>query len=345
MKSVTKHIVLLTPGFPQSESDTTCIPALQIFAAHLSQMQNYTVSVITFHYPATLSKYNWNGIPVYPLGSASRLAKPLLWRKARITLEQIHAENPITAAHSFWLGECALVGHWFSKKHQVKHLTTLMGQDALKNNFYAKLLPLRKLQLITLSAFHQTVFRKNYNIETNIIPWGINPENYTFSTEKKIDIIGIGSLIPLKNYDIFLEIVKGLHHEKPIKVVIIGDGILRDLLQKKINSLQLEKVITLTGQLRYPETMNLLAQSKILLHPSRYESFGLVFAEALQLKTNIVSARVGCYFNSENWITSQNQTELIEACRLLLQKEQEHIVENPFTISKTITAYNTIYHA
>ncbi|MGH2665141.1 glycosyltransferase [Flavobacterium sp.] len=343
MSKKNNHIVILTPGFPENETDTSCIPALQIYVKELRKLTGYEISVISFHYPKKKSVYNWNGIQVFTLGSSAIISKMLLWNKAYRVLKQIHRDKPITALHSFWLGECALVGHWFSKRNQVLHLTTLMGQDALKGNKYAKILPLKKLKLFVLSPFHQTVFNENYNTKAAIIPWGIHPDSFCHMPKKTIDIISIGSLIPLKNHALFIDIIAKINKTKSIKAVIIGDGMLRKTLEEKIRLLALENTIILKGQLSYDETMQYLAQSKILLHTSNYESFGLVFAEALQSNTMIVSKSIGCATASPNWRIAAHKTEMIEACNNLLSESFSETEENTFLIEKTIQNYLTIY--
>lgn len=340
-----KHIVILTPGFPKNEADTTCIPALQIYIKALKEISGYEISIISLHYPKTKGIHFWETIPVYTMGGNPFFTKIWLWQKVFRTLKQIHGENPIAAIHSFWLGECAFIGRWFSKKNKIKHISTLMGQDALKGNLYSKILPLKKLHLITLSNFQRNTFNKNYKVQTEIIPWGIAIENFYHLPKKTNDIIGVGSLIPLKNYDLFIDVIYQINQSKSIKAILIGEGILREKLQEKIRFLQLEKVIDIKGELNYDETLKYISQSKILLHTSNYESFGLVFPEALQSKTMIVSKEVGCAFPSSNWIISSNGSEMITACENLLLNSFSEKEENPFTIKKTVQHYLEIYNA
>ena len=68
MEIAPKHIVFLTPGFPENERDDTCIPALQIFAKQLQKQPHCKVTVVTIHYPSQKTEYVWNGIKVYSLG-------------------------------------------------------------------------------------------------------------------------------------------------------------------------------------------------------------------------------------------------------------------------------------
>jgi len=62
---------MLTPGFAENETDTTCIPALQIYADALRKHSGYEVSIVALHYPKKSSVYHWNDIPVQALGGSA----------------------------------------------------------------------------------------------------------------------------------------------------------------------------------------------------------------------------------------------------------------------------------
>ena len=344
MKANSKHIVLLSPGFPLNEADDTCIPALQIFTKKLQEEAGIKVTVVTVHYPFTSANYRWNNCEVHSLGIQNKKRNRLKsylqqWK----VLKRIQQDEPIDVIHSFWLGECALIGHYFSKKYTIKHLTTFMGQDAKKGNKYAYLLPLQQMKLVSLSAFHYQTIKNNFAVESAIIPWGIEENITPKSEEKTIDIIGVGSLIPLKKYDEFVSCIYELKKVMPhIKSVIIGEGNLFSALQKQIKSLDLENQIELKGALSYQETQAYMSKAKVLLHPSIYESFGMVFSEALSLNTAVVSRKVGFAEKAEHWLIGNNSEDFVKACLTFLQKKDS--IQPPYpSIEKTITSYLKIY--
>lgn len=339
-----KHIVLITPGFPLNEMDTRCIPALQIYCNALNKKEGIKLSVITLHYPFTTKPYEWNHIDVYPLGFQNRLSIPYFSNK-KVTrmIRIIYQNDPIDLIHSFWLGECSLAGHRFSKRNSIDHITTLMGQDAKKGNRYAKLLPLKEMKFVSVSKFQQDLFYKNYQVRSKLIPWGIDTNLMPPPEKKTIDIIGIGSLIPLKDHAEFINTISQLKNDFPgINAVIIGDGKLRSKLEKQINHLELEKNIKLVGSLSYAETQEHLAKSKILLHPSEYESFGMVFAEALANNTYIVSRRVGIAKNSAHWFICNTEKDFNKGCRKFLNSSSPNITEYP-RIETTVRDYFDLF--
>ena len=346
MNSIIKHIVFLTPGFAKNKQDSTTIPAIQIYIKALkSQQPELKITIIAFQFPFTNEKYKWFGCEVIPLnGRNSKLKRIFIWKKVFTILNSLNKENPISILHSFWLGECAFVGNLFLKKQNIKHVCTLMGQDVLKNNYYLKLLPIQKMKLICVSDFQRKQLYNSLILQTKVIPWGINDDDFSNEITKSIDIIGVGSLITLKNYELFVEIIFEINKKTPIKVVLIGDGIQKEFLEEKIKKLQLENTICLKGLLPYNETLNYISQSKILLHTSNYESFGMIFAEALHCKTRIVSKEVGCAFTFENWQVCNTKSQMIAACLDALSIPFSENLKNPFVIENTVENYLKIYN-
>ena len=112
---------------------------------------------------------------------------------------------------------------------------------------------------------------------------GIIPDDFPpLNNERDIDILGVGGLIPLKNYQLFIRLIKSILPDFPnLKAVIIGEGKERKIIEQMIEEWNLSEHISLTGMLPRHEVLNYMNRSRIFLHPSTYESFGFVFSEAL----------------------------------------------------------------
>jgi glycosyltransferase involved in cell wall biosynthesis len=339
-----KHIVFITPGFTSNQNDDTNIPALQIYTKKLQEQKDVKISIITLNFPYTKKPYQWYNCKVYPLNLGNkRNYLFFLNRSVQKQLLSLHKEYKIDVLHSFWLGECAFWASKFSKKHQIKHITTLMGQDAKKGNKFVKILPLKKLNLVSLSDFQQQLFYKNYHINSEQISWGIDKNSIPKPTKKSIDIIGIGSLIPLKKYSEFIASVHLIKAFKPdVNAVLIGGGTLKQQLLNQIKDLKLSKNITLTGQISYKKTQELLSESKVLLHTSNYESFGMIFAEALANNVAIVSREVGIAKESNFWKIANSPKEFALQCQVFL-KEKHPLIPSFPKIEATLTAYLKLY--
>ena len=91
-----------------------------------------------------------------------------------------------------------------------------------------------------------------------------------------------------KGLDVLLDVVERLR-ELPFRLVIAGDGPHRDELQSLISDRGLADRVQMIGRVEGTEKWRLLAQARAVAMPSRYESFGLVAAEAAAVGTPVVA--------------------------------------------------------
>lgn len=302
----TKTLIILIPGFPADESDSTCLPFPQTFVRHLKRLNpELNIKVLAFQYPFFEAVYEWHDVEVHSfngrnLGGMSRL---FLWRRIWRRLKRIFKREDVLGILSFWMGETALIGKYAGKKYATRSFTWLMGQDARKNNRYISITRLKSESLIALSDFLADEYYKNYKIKPAFtIPPGIDAATFpSRPVERRIDILGVGSLIPLKRFDQMITLVAALAKSHPgIRAVICGEGPERKKLQQLIEDLHLTSQIELTGELDHDRILEMMSESRILVHPSAYEGFGLVFLEALYAGAKVLSYCKPMYVQFEN---------------------------------------------
>ncbi len=345
-----KQILVITPGFPSDENDSTCIPALQDYVKALqSNCPDYIISVISLQYPFFKKSYHWNGIQVYPCGgkNGKGLRRLKTWWAAFRYFKKISKANKLDIIHSFWLTEAALLGNLFSSFEQAVHICTLLGQDAKKENKYHRFINKSKVKLVFPSRFCAETYLKHTSYpETKIIPMGVDLKEYSTNQniEKSIDILGVGALIPLKRFDEFVKTIATLKMDFPsIKTVIIGDGPEKEKLHQEIQKHELQDNIELRGSIPRNEVLQYMAKSKILLHPSEFEIFGAVFAEALNSRMYIVSRKVGIAEESNVWLLANNNEEFVKQIAHILNQAPKADFVNFFDIQDTVKAYIALY--
>jgi len=218
-----------------------------------------------------------------------------------------------------------------------------MGQDVLPTNKYLKQLPLSQFQQVAVSPQQAAVFAKNTNRQAAVIPWGVHPiPNNT--TAKKIDLLGAGNLTALKDYSTFIAVVEKLLPSFPeIKAEIAGDGPEKEAIRTLIREKGLGNNITLLGHLGREEVLEKMAESKVFLHPSQYESFGLVFSEARSLGIPIVSKQVGQAEESPSWKIGTDSTALASHCAAFLEDESTVHPKNQNGLEECVTKYLSLY--
>lgn len=336
-------LIILIPGFPESETDSTCLPFQQSFVLSLKKLcPQLQIIVLSFQYPYHTNEYRWFDIKVFPFSGKNKggLSRLLLRKKIVAALRKIQTENKIIGLLSFWCGECAAVGKHFADKHQLRHFCWLMGQDAKRKNKYPKRMRPAPDELIALSDFLQTEFEKNHSIRPeHIIPPGIDTNLSPLTViEKDVDILAVGSLIPLKQYSVFIETIAALKKHFPeIKAVLIGKGPEIGRLNESINQLDLQSNITLTGELSHQETLLWMQKARVFLHPSLYEGFGIVCIEALYCKATVISFVSPMRERIENWHIVNDKKEMIEKTLQVLQNsntEYKQVV--PYKLDDTV---------
>jgi glycosyltransferase involved in cell wall biosynthesis len=346
-----RTLVILTPGFPENEADTTCLPMQQSFVRTLKEIYpQLKIIIFSFQYPYHQKKYTWFGIPVIPFGGRNKggFSKLLLRKKINATLKEFNSTNKITGLLSFWYNECALIGKQFADKYGIKHFCWILGQDARKENKYPKQIRPNADELIALSDFIQDEFEKNHSIRPKfVIPPGIDPTLFgNYSKKKDIDILAAGSLIPLKQYDIFLELIAEIKKTIPgIKSVLIGAGPEKDKLQSLIVKLKLQANITLTRELPHTEVLRLMQRAKVFLHPSSYEGFGVVCLEALYGGASVISLVKPMYKDIKNWYMVRTKEEMKQkALETLQDRNTGHTPSVPFLMSDCMKAIIKLFN-
>ncbi len=147
-------------------------------------------------------------------------------------------------------------------------------------------------------------FDKNLALKFNIAPEsklitihnGVDPMVFAESLKSKnfkkfdneIYITFVGRLAPQK--DIFL-LIDAVEPIDGIKVLVVGDGELRNKVEKYISEKKLNNKIKLLGE-RF-DVPDILAQSDIFVLPSKWEGLPLTIIEAMMSKLPVVATAVG----------------------------------------------------
>lgn len=337
-------LFILIPGFPADENDTTCLPAQQLLVKAINASSpEIKITIIAFQYPFTNRVYYWYGNLVIPLNGQNKgkFSRLLVWRKAWLKLKELRQVANVTGIFSCWCTECALVGKYFARRYSLKHFTWICGQDARKANKLVKLIRPAGDSLIAISDFLQREFYRSHGIKpSHIVPIGIDKAMYQPEFQQQprdIDLIGVGSLIPLKQYGLFIEVVAALKQRCPfIKAIICGEGIEKPALQKLIDTMGLQYNVLLMGSRPHIEIIQLMHRSKILLHPSSYEGFGAVCMEALYAGVHVISFCKPLEKDIIHWSIVATKEKMIETALRTINnpfEEYQPVLVNDVTTS------------
>lgn len=145
-------------------------------------------------------------------------------------------------------------------------------------------------------------------------------------------IISTGRLVHGKGYDLLINALAIIKHQLPKnwKVIIIGEGEAKKILQESINTLNLQENILLIGKKNKSEIVELLQNAHMFVLPSRAETFGVVYLEALACGLPIIATDCGV---PPEIVTKENG--------LFIPKEDINELANAITyIAQNINQYN-----
>jgi len=137
--------------------------------------------------------------------------------------------------------------------------------------------------VLTNSRFSASVIRENMGCEAEIIYPPVDVENF-YSGRKRNQIVSVGRYTPEKNYETLL---RAMERVEGAKCIIVGgrsgkvSGPYIAKLKSLIHDLKLEDRVTLLVGIPFRQLKQVLATSKIYVHPMIYEHFGISVVEAM----------------------------------------------------------------
>jgi glycosyltransferase involved in cell wall biosynthesis len=301
-------------------------------------------------YPFERRKYLWNGIQVIDLGGYKKpvFTRLINWRWCSKKISEIHKENPISHIHALWVKESALFANFLRYSLKVPLTVTPMGTELNQKNPFWFLLRKKNIRFVAVSKFHRKYLSTIYG-KTNpdLIPWGIQPSSIEIPKFKRMDILFVGYLNKTKNFGLFLDVVKEVSAAiQVLKVGVVGDYFGLNEFEEQAEQKKISKNITFYGLIPNEQVIELMRESKILLHTSDFETQGYAMLEALANGMYIVSRQVGIAEASERWKIAKDKDEFVSLVLRLL-KDYEPLPEGqvPYTLEETCRKYLEIYSA
>lgn len=104
-------------------------------------------------------------------------------------------------------------------------------------------------------------------------------------------LLAIGRLVPQKGHDVAVAALPAIRAEHPRAIlVVLGEGPLRARLEAQAAALGVAGAVVLPG--RTSDVRSWLERAAMLVHPARWEGFGLVVLETMLAGRPVVASRV-----------------------------------------------------
>ena len=167
----------------------------------------------------------------------------------------------------------------FLKSHKI-NITTVSSASAEKI-FKKYNYPLEKLSVITNGV------ERKFFLPSRINKYKLR-ESLGFPLNKKI-ILTVAKLSKNKNQSLIIDAM--LHLGNEFKYVIVGDGVEKNNLKKRVKELQLENRVIFLGEVSGQRLIDIYHTSDIFVLTSKSEGLPLVFLEAMASGLQIITMR------------------------------------------------------
>ena len=116
---------------------------------------------------------------------------------------------------------------------------------------------------------------------------------YTIANPNKFQFVCVGRLVFYKNIEIIIKAINIARKSEPkVKLIIVGGGPQRKILEDLTKKLDLQNNIEFTGYVTVEEKTKLIGTSNALLFPTLCEGFGLVILEAFSQNRAVLVSNI-----------------------------------------------------
>lgn len=173
---------------------------------------------------------------------------------------------------------------------------------------------------------------------------------------KKFNLLSIGGLIDVKNFDIIIEMMKILKNENEFHLTIIGEGPNEKKIKSKIVKYKLDNCVSLIG---YKSNIgDYLNCCDIYLHPAYAEGFGIAIIEAMlaskpvivsnkgasiEIITDNINGKIASFKDSKQWAKSVIELYKDKNLRNRLSVNGFNNANKKFTLDIFSSNYMNIY--
>ena len=348
------NILIVSPGYPRWKGDYTHPMVYNL--ARLLKTEGYKISVVTIHYPNTPVIEKMDNVEVVRAKYATQnhevlgsdggliddirgswkckiLVIPMLLSLAWHTFKKARYSDQILVQ---WVPTAlvALPAKLFLRRKLILHSRTYPDTFFWKM-VYRIIIPLAD-GIIYNSKDNRNFTEKLYKHPlTTVIGSGINVKQFqSFSKNKKIsktwELISVARLVEFKGLKYSIKAISLLKSRgRSVRLTIVGDGPLRNDLEKLAKQLNVTDSVVMVGAIPHEKIPQILSQKNLFLISSivdnqgRTEGFGAVILEAMAAGLPVVASSVGGIVDIVNknngiLVPEKNETAIADAVESIL---------------------------
>ena len=220
-----------------------------------------------------------------------------LYRKA----EKKFGKPDVIHAH-FWDIACfctSIIGKENIKYVITEHSSLILNEPIEKSVYkMAKKAYNSANTVIAVSNTLRQRILKHYDINPKVVCNMLDEKSFPLErsliqkqSKEAFVFVSCGNLVHGKGFDLLLEAFSRM--DIPAKLIIFGDGPLRKELEKKSFDLHVDERVVFMGRCERSLIREVYLESDCFVLPSRYETFGVVYIEALACGLPVIATRCG----------------------------------------------------
>ncbi len=211
--------------------------------------------------------------------------------------------------HAHWIIPQGFICALVKKSTGAEYVVTSHGSDILGLRGFNSLKRFtlrnaKKITVVSNALKKQIIEEIDKNLDIEVIPMGVdtklfNPKKYDAKLKRKYNIDGhfllfVGRLAPEKGIDLLIEAMpKVLKKQPKAKLMIIGEGTLKEQLVKRVKELAIQDNIIFMGWVNNKDLPKYYATADVFVCPSRREGSPVSYIEALACGTPVVIGNLG----------------------------------------------------
>ena len=219
-----------------------------------------------------------------------------------VHIHSLHSAPPVAYIKNHYNVPVVITEHWSKVKYQNVPVRVKNRIDYWGNKCYNL-----ADSVVTVSDSLAQAIHERFGIQCRVINNMI--EDRFFKQSKAMNLhrgfrfISVGSLFPIKGYDVLIEAFTKIGKDKDVTLDIVGKGTEYERLQRLIDKYGQQDRINLTGVKSPEEVAEMLENSDSFVLASKSETFGIVFIEAMAKGLPVIATRCG---GPEEFVNEKN---------------------------------------
>jgi glycosyltransferase involved in cell wall biosynthesis len=246
------------------------------------------------------------------------LLLPLFLISAFISMIKVTKQQNSQAIHVHWVIPNGVIAAWVATIRKIPFIVSLHGSDiflATKYKLFGSIASyvFRKAAGVTACSLEQRdiAIKLCALQDPQLIPWGADPTKFNpkkrqakirhmFGGNQNIIVASIGRLVYKKGFDRLIKAFSAVLSANPkVRLVLGGDGPLKEELKSMTRDLGLSDYVFFTGNLAWDKVPEFLASVDIFVLPSVRDHMGnvdglpTVLLEAMSSGVSVIASDIG----------------------------------------------------